>query len=719
MTSKISYIKLIREDIRRRGWLAALTGIILFLLMPVYSLLWLDSFLRSVSDYALHPEMFQEQLFTSVPGLISGYMSSFLPVTIFCLAVLSALSGFSFLHSRERLDFFHAFPVKRSQWFSVTCAASFIMFFVPYAVCSALVAAAAASRGVMSAVLAAKCAAAFGDGLLAWLMIFLACVLAVMLTGRTITALLASLAVAVYPFLVMSLFTALKSTFFETFYLSSESITDQLAIYLSPFAVFTALTSSGAQSGLIAARITAAVICAVLLAASFLLYRFYPSEAAGNALSFPATAAVFKVLICIPVSLFFSLMIQNFTGVSGTSWTIGLSMLIVVILCAIIEFIYQQDLRLLLKGWRSSLISIAGTALILIFLQFDLAGYDTWRPAADRVDSISFRPDSFLSYFPYQDTDADNSSPLLYAVFTDDIDPLYQLALSGIENLESGISPQTLYQSPDDSETAENYINAVFCYRMNSGRTVLRQYCIDYTQAQDTLAHLCEDETYRRSLFPIFQTDRDSIHSIAVTDVYGTEQPLHLTKEQQNGLLDAYEKDILSADIQEMDSQTPLGQLTLYRPDRSIAYTTEAVSVDSRSGSGASDTADLISTTGFYIYPDYVHTLDYLKECGYVPRTEIAPGDVESIDLYLSAESVQSGKYDDLLSGFTDSAEYYRTYEDIIEQQITVTAQEDIAEVLEHITPYRSFILKPYAGAPDCAVVNYKTGGGYCEFRLE
>ena len=37
MISKISYIKLIREDIRHRGWLAALSGVLLFLSMPVYT----------------------------------------------------------------------------------------------------------------------------------------------------------------------------------------------------------------------------------------------------------------------------------------------------------------------------------------------------------------------------------------------------------------------------------------------------------------------------------------------------------------------------------------------------------------------------------------------------------------------------------------------------------------------------------------------------------
>ena len=44
MTLKISCIKLIREDIRHRGWAAALSCIALFLLMPVYALLYMSTF---------------------------------------------------------------------------------------------------------------------------------------------------------------------------------------------------------------------------------------------------------------------------------------------------------------------------------------------------------------------------------------------------------------------------------------------------------------------------------------------------------------------------------------------------------------------------------------------------------------------------------------------------------------------------------------------------
>ena len=78
MISKISYIKLIREDIRHRGWLAALSGVLLFLSMPVYTLIYLDS-------YSEDPEVLKEFADT-FSGFINGYNSAFLIILIGILA---------------------------------------------------------------------------------------------------------------------------------------------------------------------------------------------------------------------------------------------------------------------------------------------------------------------------------------------------------------------------------------------------------------------------------------------------------------------------------------------------------------------------------------------------------------------------------------------------------------------------------------------------------
>ena len=96
MISKISYIKLIREDIRHRGWLAALSGVLLFLSMPVYTLIYLDS-------YSEDPEVLKEFADT-FSGFINGYNSAFLIILIGILAFAVGISGFQFMHKKEKLD---------------------------------------------------------------------------------------------------------------------------------------------------------------------------------------------------------------------------------------------------------------------------------------------------------------------------------------------------------------------------------------------------------------------------------------------------------------------------------------------------------------------------------------------------------------------------------------------------------------------------------------
>ena len=141
MTLKISCIKLIRENIRRRGWLAALTCVLLFFMMPVYSLLYISTFSDGMPRVRLY-----DTLIEYFPGLLNGHSIQSLMAVIAVLAAAAALTGFDYIHSREKLDFFHAFPVKRTRWFASAYLSGLIIFLVPYTVCSVLTAAVGAAE---------------------------------------------------------------------------------------------------------------------------------------------------------------------------------------------------------------------------------------------------------------------------------------------------------------------------------------------------------------------------------------------------------------------------------------------------------------------------------------------------------------------------------------------------------------------------------------------
>lgn len=699
MTLKISCIKLIREDIRHRGWFAALTCILLVFMMPVCALLYISSFADGASPYYAYDDL--ARLF---PGLLNGHTGQALMVVIVVLAVLAALTGFSYIHSKEKLDFYHALPVKRTRWFASVYLSGLLIFLVPYAVCSVLTVAAGAAEGIMTADLALRCAQAALGGILAYFIIYNTCVFAVMLTGRTVTGLLASLIVLVYPSLVLSMLYTLQTTFFKSYYPTSSSAFEILPGYLSPIEMFSSLIEQSSTYGLrIPLLIAVAVLSALLITAALLLYRVYPSEAAGTAIAFPALSPILKVLICIPAAPFLSMLVLEVMAISEYSWIIPLSLLNAALICAVIEFIYQMDLKLLLKGWRSSLISIGGVLAILCIFQFDLFGYDTYLPDEDRIEAVSFRPDSFSYYFTYPDTDSYADAQLGFFAPEEYNDTLYTLMQSGIENIENGITPQNIHEGSEDFDSDE-FIPAVFRCRLTGGRTVTRCYIIGKAEAEAALGQLMQDQEYREQLFPVFHLDKEQVVSISLSDAYGIAEDLKLTKEQCSALLDAYKKDVLAASTDTLINSAAIGELSIGIPEQVQETSPWPYAADTV----ASGPASTVLVPQFYLYPEYTNTLELLREFGCTLRTEILPEDVASLMLSLSSESIENGKYNDMISKLSDSAS--TTEYDDASKEITVTDKADIALMLDHTDRCPAGILDDGTSSPDYLYIQYPNG---------
>ena len=94
--------------------------------------------------------------------------------------------------------------------------------------------------------------------------------------------------VLVYPSLVLSLFDALRTAFFKSFYDAGSTGSMALSDYLSPIELFASLIDQSGVGRLQISLLAAAfLMSAVLITAALLLYRIYPSEAAGTAIAFP------------------------------------------------------------------------------------------------------------------------------------------------------------------------------------------------------------------------------------------------------------------------------------------------------------------------------------------------------------------------------------------------------------------------------------------------
>ena len=152
--------------------------------------------------------------------------------------------------------------------------------------------------------------------------------------------------------------------------------------------------------------------------------------------------------------------------------------------------------------------------------------------------------------------------------------PHTPLAQSGINNLENGITPDSIYESASNHTDGE-YMTAVFHYTLNSGRNVSRQYAIRRDELKEAMTGFLADKEYRRRLFPVTQIDKSRTNDITVTDLYGTEELLELDPGQREALLNAYETDLMNADPDTLINETEVAQLNIYLPDPDDVSTAE------------------------------------------------------------------------------------------------------------------------------------------------
>lgn len=652
MTSKISFSKFLKADIRHRAWLAALSWIIFLLGETVYAMLSLESSLQDVSPQYMENQL--RMVRNIFPGMLNGSYGFILAGILFVFAILCAVTGFSFLHSKDKTDFYHSLPLSRTQLFLISYTGGLLIFLVPYLACSLLTILVGASYGIITAsVLGRSCLAVLG-GILGFLLIYHVTVLAMLLTGKLVTGVLAALALSVYGSMTCAVIFDLAPYFLETYSSQGQTLYNKLYGFASPFVMFNQLIGSMAtipegyrlgysyyiyrfyllaeQNGTIALLTVTVILLAVLWILSLSLYKHRSSEAAGNALAYPKTASWIKVLISIPTAISIGILAGSGSYSGGTKWIIIISILAVILLCGLIEFIYHMDLRSIFAGKYSSLLSIFSVTAILCILQFDLFGFDTWLPKEDELESMSFEIDQTYGYFSYPYTTALNvnrpqTTDLLNGEEgqVQDFAPLYDLAGKCVENAENGITPKSVYTEniPDE------YVTLTMRYNKKSGKPVYRNYAVGKEQALDTLTALCRDEGYRRTLFPVFYIDSGAVNAVRLMDIYMESVLLNLSPKQQTALFDAYKKDVLQVDIADLQYEAPIVELEADMPDPE----TESAGYDAKYYNNT------VTIYNLYIYESYENTLALLEDYGYTIRRSIDPEDVEQMKLIAAVEA--------------------------------------------------------------------------------
>ena len=186
MTSKNCFSKMIVRDLKERGvWL--ISSIILFLLIyPVQILMSLDA----IASYMKGEEEFYSRITEQFSSLMS-FGNGIMYVVIVIMAFLLAMSGFWYVYSGVKTDFYHSLPIKREKLFLERYVTGILIFIVPYFISLMLGYGAGIMKEAGTSGILSLCAKGFVTNVVLFLLLYNLAVLGVLLTGNLFTGVLA------------------------------------------------------------------------------------------------------------------------------------------------------------------------------------------------------------------------------------------------------------------------------------------------------------------------------------------------------------------------------------------------------------------------------------------------------------------------------------------------------------------------------------------------
>lgn len=641
MTSRnsSSNLGMIFATIKRNTWLLAMAIVGFIFAGPVASAISAQRASHTIgaSDADYSQEVYQAIINGDLHNTAQMLLDRFYicsAILVIIGALLAAVVIFNYLTNSKKIDLFHSLPISRERLFAINYLAGFLIFLLPFALGFLLNAITVAAMGyagyfAWSAyfLLALKL-------ILGFFCIYSITVMAIMLSGTTIMALLIAAAInAICPILIM-LSQSLKMYFYETYYnnyIANEAWLERTSPVLNLIVD---------QSVTINVIILLAVgVIALALAVFF--YKKRSSEAAGHSLAFRRSKHIIKIPIALVGTLAFATIFYDISN-NATIWLYLGGVIGAILICQFLEIWIEGEFAAVKKGWLSVVIVAALCTGVFAYIDRDMGGYDQYLPAAEDIASVQLQMscvDDYLVDFetnlPYwqnynkDDLNYFNSTTKDDIVFTDadSIKAATDIAARGIENLKGYTTYQQQYiarnetldnraECIDPTNSADYGVTDVsVIYKLKNGRTVSRTYCaLNIGEIRESLMTVLDNETYRADYALILDmpTDQVCVRDIGNFKTHSVDGKL-IPDETHKKLAETYLKEYKNLTAQNMAEEIPIGDISLLAftdSDNMEPSAKEAISQYTR--------GNLIQYPYFVckypIYPSFTETISLIKD---------------------------------------------------------------------------------------------------------
>lgn len=686
MISKNSFWVDMKENNKRRIWLWSISWLLFLLYYVAGCALAIISAHNNLNGAELSRQLDDQEKWQALIKAVFTFLGSntFLFVVASVLAVISAIQGFSYLYNRRQVDLYHSLPVKKSRRFAVIWLNGILIYLIPSLTGILGGILVAVTQGLMNADILNTLCVTYAVTLLLYISLYNLTIIAVMLTGHVIITVFAIVVFQAYEFGLRLLMRMYMVSFFDK-YPAYRLGRDMRQMWLSPYWIYWEKVNWDRISwAAVATPLGSLFILAILfLMIGYLLYQKRPSEAAGRAMTFAVTKPVVKVALVVPVTLAAAILIKDMTSgygyhaASGSPWFIAFTILTAsVIGCALIEVIYEFDIKACLSRKQYILISGGLAALIYLGFRYDVMQYDDYVPDPGEVKNYAVILGNESWYFD-ENYDIQNAHDFVADnMFLTDAEAVCRLA---------GIQPEAYRNMADTGPGMENESDVdqvcQVIYRLDNGREVERNIWIDHDNPEtgEILNRIVSSPEYKKGAFMVTADYFDNWLTDSGEGVASVHYKLgaysHTVPEAEIGrLMEAYRRDLEFINYTDMNETLMAGTLEITKE-----YVHDGSQYQSSSRSYYYD---------MNIYADCVQTIACLKDLGLYRDTVIDPEDVTQIEVtnynYDIADNHSDFMYDG--TGYYAGIFYPAAIESESRNKYHVTARFDTADEIGAIS---------------------------------
>ena len=402
MTSTISLSKLVKNNFRRRSWLFFLTMIIGIILLPIATLL--TGRASTGMDVIGGSMTTRDALFGwTVTWEQNVFLSTVTPDNLFLAmaivvdAFLAGVNGFAYMNKGDQTDFYHSLPIKRGHLFLTSYIGGALTAVVPFVICELLCLPIAVVLRVLSGRVLLIWLAGMCASILAFLAIYEAVILAMMLTGRMLTGILLGIALVLYIPVTCTIVHFSMTAWMPNIASATYNPIGIDGTFFSPLTLLFRIGTVGNVSWWLCMLFYAVA----LFVLSMFLYLKRPTEVQGDTFLSPKMNPVIKVIVGVAGALvsamFFSALSQSdqvlfmFIGaIAG-----------VILINFVMEFIYNPDIRIACSHWKSLMVFLMASLAVVIFFVSDPLALDKSLPSEAAVEEIGVENHETEALFGY------------------------------------------------------------------------------------------------------------------------------------------------------------------------------------------------------------------------------------------------------------------------------------------------------------------------------